>query len=156
MLGSTFLFAVENPPFAAQIVAASGVVRYFTSASTAGVSLNVITVSPPPITTGGELLINGNTNTLNPLSGLAFVDDQITRATKSPSNTIAAFGGCVNTSDTEVGKSFCRAAEVPPAMLDVSPTTFAISVSADVTDGSVHGMAWVDSLSYMSGPACRR
>src|SRR5262245_45166671 len=156
MLGSTFLLAVENPPFSAQIVAASGVVRYLTSACTAGVSLNVMTVSPPPITTGGESLIDGNANTLNPVSGFAFVDDRITPATKSPSNTIAAFGVDEKTSDTEVGKSFWSACEVPPAMFDVSPTILPIVVSAVVTDGSVHGMAWVDSLSYMSGPACRR
>ena len=57
---------------------------------------------------------------------------------------------------TDVGKSVCRAPCVPPSMLLVSPKTCAMSFSAVVTDGSVHGMSWLVSLSYMSGPAVRR
>ena len=41
-------------------------------------------------------------------------------------------------------------------MLDVSPKICAMSSSAVVTDGSVHGMSRLVSLSYMSGPAVRR
>ena len=45
---------------------------------------------------------------------------------------------------------------MPPAMFRVSQKTFAISVSASLTDGSVHGISCVESWSYFSGPAVRR
>src|SRR4051812_5388279 len=99
-----------------------------------------MTVSPPPITTGGELLIDGNPKTLKPLSGFAFVDERMTPATKSPSNTIAAFGGSAKTFETDVGKSFWSAAGVPPAVFCWAPATFPIVVRAVVTDWSVHGI----------------
>src|SRR5262245_65701102 len=66
-LGFTFLFGDENPPRAAQIDAACGVARYLISASDAGVSLNMTTMSPPPITAGLDPLIDGNANWLKPV-----------------------------------------------------------------------------------------
>ena len=119
-------------------------------------SLKVITVSPPPTTAGGELLIDGNPKTSKPVFGWAFVEEVMTPPTKSPSNTIAALAGSPKTCVTDVGKSAASAPDVPPAMFCVSPTIFAIDVSASLTDWSVHGIACVDSLSYMSGPAWRR
>ena len=59
------------------------------------------------------------------------------------------------TFDTEVGKSVCRAPASPPAMLSVSPTIFAMSASASLTDWSVHGISCLASLSYVSAPAVR-
>ena len=80
----------------------------------------------------------------------------ITPATKSPSMTIAAFGGVVKTFETEVGKSVCSAPAVPPAMLAELPMIVAIVANAAFTDGSVHLILCVDSWSYFSGPAWRR
>ncbi len=57
---------------------------------------------------------------------------------------------------TEVGKSICSAPLLPPAMLPLSLKICAMSLSAVVTDGSVHGISWLDSWSYLSGPAVRR
>ena len=67
-------------------------------------------------TTVPDFPIAGKPKTLKPETGFAFVDEVITPATKSPSNTIAAFDGDANTCDTEVGKSSWSAPEVPPAM----------------------------------------
>ena len=85
-------------------------------------SLNMTAVSPPPTTTLPDVPIAGNAKTLKPVPAAAFVDEVMTPATKSPSNTIAAFDGDANTCDTEVGKSVCSAPEVPPAMSAELPT----------------------------------
>src|SRR5690349_10485538 len=106
--------------------AACGVARKLTSARAAGVSLNIITVSPPPTTLGGELLIDGNGKTLKPVTGLAGVELVISLWTKSASITMAALGEDWKTWSTLVGKSVCSAPDVPPAMFDVSPSTWAI------------------------------
>ena len=113
-------------------------------------------MSPPPTTAGAESLIDGNGKTSKPVFGCAFVDEVMTPPTKSPSNTIAAFGGSLKTCVTDVGKSAWSAPDVPPAMFCVSPTIFAIVVSASLTVWSVQGISCVDSLSYLSGPAWRR
>jgi hypothetical protein len=115
------------------------------------------TPSPPPSTASvDELPICGKSKTSKSVLGFALVELVITPATKSPSKTIAAFGGDVNTWVTDVGKSVCSACEVPPGMLLVSPMTCAIVVSACFTDGSVHGIWCCVSWSYLSGPAWRR
>ena len=79
-----------------------------------------------------------------------------TPGTKSASITIAAFGSGASTLLTDVGKSVWSAPVVPPAMLSDSSKILAISVSASLTDWSVHGMSWLESWSYFSGPAVRR
>ena len=66
------------------------------------------------------------------MPGFAFT--VATPGTKSPSITIAAFGGFWKTLLTEVGKSVCTAPEVPPAMLAELPTTWAIVFSAALDD----------------------
>ena len=131
---STFLFGDEKPPRFAQISEASGVVRYWMNAFAAGLSLNITTRSPPPTTESGESSIDGNGKMLKPVSGLSGFLSPATPGTKSPSITIAAFGVLEKTFATEVGKSVCRAPALPPAMLSVSPTIFAISASASFTD----------------------
>src|SRR5262245_62377381 len=85
---------VPNPPCFAQIAAASGVARYLTNASIAGLSLKV-TIRSPATTTELAYLgaIDGHANVLNPVPGFAFVAPAMTPPTKSPSNTIAAFDG---------------------------------------------------------------
>src|SRR4051794_27137303 len=130
--------------------AASGVARYDTSARAAGESLNIITVSPPPTTVAGELLIDGNGKTLYPVTGFAGVLLAISPWTKSASMTIAAFGEAWKTWSTLVGKSVCSAPEVPPARFWVSPRTWAMVFSAAITDGSVHLMVWFVSWSYFA------
>src|SRR5262245_39576449 len=154
-LGFTFLFGDENPPRAAQIDAACGVARYLISASDAGVSLNMTTMSPPPITAGLDPLIDGNANWLKPVIGFSGFFEATTPGTKSTSSTIAAFGFCAKSLLTEVGKSVCSAPDVPPAMLPESPRTCAIALSAAFTDTSVHLSVCEDSLSYLAGPAVR-
>ena len=94
-LGSTLRFGDEKPPIFTQIVAASGVARYLTNAWVAGSSLNATIVSPPPTTLAGEPLTDGKANWLKPVSGFAFVESRMTPCTKSPSKTIAPFGGVV-------------------------------------------------------------
>src|SRR4051794_25381255 len=117
MLAGTLWLPVPNPPSFAQASAAGAVARNLTNASTAGVSLNVTSRSPPISTAPalGPLVIDGNEAALKPLPGFAFVDERITPATKSPSNTVAAFGGEVNAFVTESLKPYCRAPLVPPA-----------------------------------------
>ena len=88
------------------------------------------------------------------MSALAFT--VATPGTKSPSITIAAFGGLLKTLLTESGNPVCSAPAVPPAMFVVSPSTCAIVVSAVFTDGSVHLILWSVSWSYFAGPAVRR
>ena len=92
---------------------------------------------------------------MKPVSGSSGFASPATPGTKSPSAIIAAFGVAENTAATEVGKSVCRAPAVPPAMLSMSPTIFAISVSASLTDWSVHGISCFVSWSYFSAPAVR-
>ena len=90
-------------------------------------------------------MIDGNGATLKPVPAFAFVDERITPETKSPSNTIAAFGGVPNAFVTESLKPYWSAPLVPPAMFDVSPRIFAIVFSAVITDGSVHLILWAVS-----------
>ena len=78
-----------------------------------------------------------------------------TPGTKSPSITIAALGGSWKTSSTDFVNSVCVALTLP-ARFDVSLSTSAIVLSADLTDGSVHAILWLVSWSYLSGPASRR
>jgi hypothetical protein len=61
--GSMFLFGDEKPPSFARTAAASGLIRYLTSACAAGESLNMTTESPPPTTTPAASPICGNGNT---------------------------------------------------------------------------------------------
>ena len=89
------------------------------------------------------------------MPGFRFVLPATTPGTKSPSISIAAFGGSTNTCDTEVGKSICNDPLTPPAMFDESEKSFAICVNAAFTDGSVHLIACVDSWSYFAAPAVR-
>src|SRR3954447_26674667 len=63
-LGGTFLFGEEKPPCWALIVAGAGVARYVTNARAAVLSLNMITLSPPPTTAGAEPPTDGNGKTL--------------------------------------------------------------------------------------------
>src|SRR5690242_6712095 len=103
MLGETFLLPVPKPPIFAHAFAAGAVARNFTNASIAGVSRNVTNRSPP-ISTAlafGPAAIDGNGAVLNPEPGFDFVEDVITPPTKSPSKTIAAFGGDENAFVTE-------------------------------------------------------
>ena len=93
---------------------------------------------------------------LKPSSGSSGFLSPATPGTKSPSITIAAFGLAEKTFATEVGKSVCSAPALPPAMLSVSPTIFAISARASLTDWSVHGISCFASWSYISAPAVRR
>src|SRR6476646_10644920 len=157
MLGETCLLPVPKPPIFAHALAAAGVARNFTKASIAGVSRKVTNRSPP-ISTADEFagLIDGNGAALNPEPGFAFVDDVITPATKSPSNTMAAFGGAENAFVTESLKLYCSAPEDPPARLDELPSTCPIVFSAASTDGSVHLILCADSALYFAGPYVRR
>src|SRR5579871_2894651 len=139
MEDGTCLLPVPNPPSFAQASAAGAVARNFTNASIAGLSLNVTSRSPP-ISTAPALapgVIDGNGAALKPVPGFAFVEDRITPATKSPSNTVAPFGGVVNAFVTESLNPYCSAPLVPPARLLLLPMTCAIVVRAVLTLGSV-------------------
>src|SRR5262249_34538014 len=157
MPGDTCLLPVPKPPTLAHAFAAAGVARNFTKAWIAGVSRNVTNRSPP-ISTADEFAgaIDGNGAALNPLPGFAFVDEVITPATKSPSNTIAAFGGVEKAFVTESLKPYCSAPDDPPARFAELPMTCCIVFSAVSTDGSVHLILWADSASYFAGPNVRR
>src|SRR5882762_1931128 len=120
MLAGTFLLPVPKPPILAHALAAAGVARNFTNASIAGVSRKVTNRSPP-ISTALEFapaVIDGNGVALKPVFGFDFVDEVMTPATKSPSNTIAAFGGEPNAFVTESLNPYVSAPEVPPARFD--------------------------------------
>src|SRR5579864_202627 len=158
MLAGTLWLPVPKPPCFAQISAACGEARYFTNASMAGLSRNVTKRSPAISTAlaSGPGVIDGHVNVLKPVFGLAFVDDVMTPPTKSASNTIAAFGGELNAFVTDVLNPFCSAPLVPPAMLLVSPTIFAIVVSAVFTEGSVHLILCWLSASYFAAPNVRK
>src|SRR5919201_4650399 len=139
-LGFSLLFPLAKPPSFAHASAAAGEARKVTNARIAGVSRKVTKRSPPtstPLAPEPPVIV-GNDVTLKPEFGFAFVDDRITPATKSPSSTIAAFGGVANAFVTDVLKSVWSAPDVPPAMSPLSPITCAIVFSAVITDGSVH------------------
>src|SRR6266851_4550404 len=157
MLAGTFLLPVPKPPIFAHASAAGAVARNFTNASIAGVSRNVTNRSPP-ISTAVEFapgVIDGNDVALNPVTGFAFVDEVMTPPTKSPSSTIAAFGGDENAFVTESLNPYVRAPEVPPARLDEFPITCAIVFIAVITEGSVHLILWAVNASYFAGPNVR-
>src|SRR5579885_989722 len=158
MLDLTFLLPVPKPPSLAHALAAGAVARNLTNASIAGLSLNVTSRSPPISTAPASApgVIAGKGAALNPVPGLAFVDERITPATKSPSNTVASVGGVVNAFVTESLKLYCRAPLVPPARLPESPMTCAIVFRAFVTDESVHLILWAVRASYFAGPNVRR
>src|SRR6476661_5654483 len=159
MLAETFLLPVPKPPSFAQASAAGAVARNFTKASIAGVSRNVTNRSPPmttPLAPVEPAFVVGNGNTLKPEPGFAVVEDVITPATKSPSKTIAPFGGVENAFVTESLKPCCSAPEGPPARLPESPTTCAIVFKAVITDGSVHLILCADSAAYLAGPNVRK
>src|SRR3954470_19873352 len=140
VLGFSFRLPVATPPCFAHAAAAAGVARNFTNALTAGVSRKVTNRSPE-ISTAPALApaaIDGNGVTLKPLPAFAFVELRMTPATKSPSNTIAAFGGLANVLVTESLKLYCSAPLVPPATLAGLPTIWLMYVSAFLTLGSVH------------------
>ena len=130
-------------------------VRKVTNARIAGVSRNATSVSPPTSTPSAAVLIAGNGAALKLVTGFAFVEERITPATKSPSNTIAAFGGVEKTCVTEVGKFACRAPVVPPAM-SAELTTAAMVFSAVFTDASVHLILCALSALYLAAPNVRR
>src|SRR5437899_8567906 len=158
MLAGTCLLPVPKPPCFAQTSAACGDARYFTNASIAGVSRKVTNRSPPISTAPASApgVIAGHVNVLKPVPGFAFVDELMTPPTKSASNTIAAFGGDANAFVTESLNPNWSAPLVPPAMFDVSPMTFAMVVSAVLTDGSVHLiLCWLSWL-YFAAPNVRR
>src|SRR5690348_6558639 len=158
MLAGTCLLPVPNPPSLAHASAAGAVARNFTNASIAGVSLNVTSRSPPISTAPAFApgVIDGNGTALKPVFGFAFVDDRITPATKSPSNTVAAFGGLENAFVTESLKLYCSAPLVPPARLLLSPRTWPIVVNAFLTLESVHLTLCAVRASYFAGPYVRR
>src|SRR6185437_13893765 len=156
MLGLTFLFPVAKPPSFAHAFAAGAVVRNLTKARIAGVSWNATSRSPPTSTPFEAVLIDGNVVTLKPVVGFAFVEERITPATKSPSNTIAAFGGDEYAFVTEALKLFWSAPALPPAMLPVSPMICAMLLSAVFTDASVHLILCAVNAAYFAGPKVRR
>src|SRR2546423_6214188 len=158
MLVGTFLLPVPKPPCFAHASAAGAVARNLTNASIAGVSRNV-TKRSPPISTAlafGPGVIDGQVNVLKPEFGFDFVDELITPPTKSASNTIAPFDGEPNAFVTESLNPYWSAPLVPPAMLPVSPTIFAIVFRAVVTDGSVHLILCAESALYLAAPNVRR
>src|SRR5581483_666724 len=158
MLAGTCLLPVPKPPCFAQASAAGAVARKLTKARIAGVSRKVTSMSPP-ISTAlafGPALIVGNTAALKSVPGFAFVDEVIAPPTKSASKTIAPFDGVENAFVTHVGKSVWSAPLLPPARFELSPTIWAISLSAFVTDGSVHLILCALSASYFVGPNVRR
>src|SRR5882724_9794819 len=119
MVAGTFLLPVPKPPSLAHASAAGAVARNLTNASIAGVSRNVTNRSPP-ISTAlefGPAVIDGKVVVLKPDPAFAFVDEVMTPPTKSPSNTIAAFGGVLNAFVTESLNPYWSAPDAPPARL---------------------------------------
>src|SRR5205814_8466434 len=94
---------------------AGGVARKVMNARIAGVSRKATIESPLVTTLPDEPLIDGKGNSPKSVPGFALM--VATPGTKSPSITIAAFGGFCQTLFTEVGKSVCTAPDVPPATL---------------------------------------
>src|SRR2546421_4095264 len=158
MLAGTCLLPVPKPPCFAQASAAGAVARNLTNASMAGVSRNATSMSPP-ISTAlafGPALIVGKTDALKSVPGFAFVDDVIAPPTKSASKTMAPFDGVENAFVTQVGKSVWSAPLLPPARSALLPTIWPISVSAVLTDASVHLVLCALRDSYFAGPNVRR
>src|SRR5262245_21094515 len=109
MLAGTLWLPVPKPPDFAHASAAGAVARKLTNALIAGVSRKVTNRSPA-ISTAlafGPGLIDGNVKTLKPELAFALVDERITPATKSASNTMAAFGFAANAFVTESLKPYC-------------------------------------------------
>src|SRR3954451_17503734 len=158
MLAGTFLLPVPKPPCLAQASAAPREARNLTNAWIAGVSLNVTNRSPPISTAFafGPDLTAGNGAALKPVFGFAFVDERMTPATKSPSNTIGPFGGSENAFVTESLNPFWIAPAEPPARLPLSEKIWLMSLSVAVTDGSVHLIVCALNWSYFVCPYDRR
>src|SRR3954447_11075024 len=158
MLAGTFLLPVPKPPCFAHASAAGAVARKLTKARIAGVSRNVTNRSPPISTllAFGPGVIEGQMNVLNPVFALAFVDEVMTPPTKSASNTIAPLDFEPNAFVTESLNPYWRAPLAPPARLLLSPTIFAIVVSAVFTDGSVHLILCALRALYFAAPNVRR
>src|SRR5882762_4843443 len=155
MLAGTLWLPVPKPPDFAHASAAGAVARKFTNARIAGVSRNVTKRSPPistPFAPVDPAVVVGNAKALKPVPGFAFVDEEMTPPTKSPSNTIAALGGVANALVTESLNPYCSAPDVPPATFAVSPTTCAIVFKAVATDASVHLIVCALSAAYFAGP----
>ncbi len=120
-----------------------------------GESLNITAKSPAPTTTGDEPSMDGNGKTSASVPGTAVVSLTMLVRTKSPSNSMPASGGSRKTSGTVSSKLVCTAPRVPPARFWESPITTRICSSASITEGSVQGISWAASWSYISGPAVR-
>src|SRR5439155_13774455 len=153
---SRFLFADRYPPFLAQTAAASGEARYSSSACAPLLSLNATAWSPATTTDGGEPFTDGKSKNfaLSPTFRLPAL--AISPATKSPSNSMTAFGLSPNTSATDWVKVSWSAPVGPPSMAFGVFHRVPRIVSVSTTDWSVQGRPWVASLSYLSAPATRR
>src|SRR5437773_369523 len=114
-----------------------------------GVSFIITAASPPPTTIDGESPTDGNGNWLK--STVALAGTVATPGTKSPSGIMAAAGGCLNTLLTDCS----NVTLVAEPFTSLGSSTLAMSVSACLTVGSVHGMPCTLSESYLSGPAWR-
>ncbi len=80
------MFADTNPPLAAQISAACGLARYFSSSCAPLVFFIATASSPPPSTELGRLgLIDGNGKKFASVPTFSLVFEAMTPATKSPS-----------------------------------------------------------------------
>src|SRR5436190_21089175 len=112
-----------------------------------GVSFIITAASPPPTTMEGESPTDGKGNWLKSCTALA--GTVATPGTKSPSGIMAAAGGCLKTLLTDCS----NVTLVAEPFTSLGSSTFAMSVSACLTDGSVHGIECVLSESYLSGPA---
>src|SRR6266516_1714152 len=90
------------------------------------------------------------------IAGLSRNVTKMSPPTKSPSSTIAAFGGEPNAFVTESLKLYVSAPDVPPARFDELPITCAIVFRAFVTDESVHLILCSLRALYFAGPNVRR
>ena len=68
----------------------------FRNAAAAGLSLNMTATSPPVTTGASPLSMGGNENTLASVPTFALVLPEMVAPTKSPSISMAAFGGLLN------------------------------------------------------------
>jgi hypothetical protein len=117
--------------------------------------LNATAKSPPATTTGFEPLTDGNGKNFASLPTLAgSLSPVIVVATKLPSNTIADWALALYTLSTEAGKVMVLALAGLPMSAELPNSCLSV-VSALATDGSVHGIWWWVSLSYMASPALR-
>ena len=101
----------------------------FRNAAAAGLSLNITATSPPVTTGASPLPMGGNENTLASVPTFALVSPVMAAPTKSPSISIAAFGGLLNMFCTDSGNSVCSVSLVPPGSQS-DFTMLAIVVSA--------------------------